>query len=206
MRGDKSHLGRLMSLFVVFVFIVALVVSFTTVQAGKLEGHWKLMSYYPSDLRDHPMYDSAGFTKILGNEKVCHKYESDVQLRVDWGFNSATQFKEMFPGDKVRAVKIEMIDPSGVVYSASPVRKIGPSTVSATYWIDVPCPDYSRPGYWKFVVVDVETSSVLDEMPFYVQPKEHKGFSVQAICGPASIVGLALIPLGLLGMRRRKNN
>ncbi|NJE30133.1 hypothetical protein E3E38_03590 [Thermococcus sp. 18S1] len=63
----------------------------------------------------------------------------------------------------------------------------------------VKCPDRSRPGYWTIVFEDGS------KVTFYVPPKEHKAFSVQAICGPASIAGLALLPLGILGVRRRRN-
>lgn len=60
------------------------------------------------------------------------------------------------------------------------------------------CPDRSRPGYWTIVFEDGS------KVTFYVSEKT-RGFSVQAICGPASIAGLALLPLGILGVRRRRN-
>ncbi|WP_054840224.1 CGP-CTERM sorting domain-containing protein [Thermococcus sp. JCM 11816] len=75
---------------------------------------------------------------------------------------------------------IKLYDPSGNLYSEG---------YQAT------CPSRDIPGYWTIVFSD--GSSV----KFYVPPKENKGFSLQAICGPALLVLLSFTPLLLF--RRR---
>jgi hypothetical protein len=78
------------------------------------------------------------------------------------------------------SVDVKLYDPSGNLYAKGSV---------------ISCPDRDIPGYWTIVFSD--GSSV----KFYVPPKENKGFSLQAICGPALLVLLSFTPLLLF--RRR---
>ena len=93
----------------------------------------------------------------------------------------------------------DVYDPNGV--SVGTVKFGLKYSHGDTTWgsFGVKCPDRSRPGYWTIVFKDGS------KVTFYVPPKENKRFSVSAICGPASMVGLTLLPLGILGVRKRRN-
>ena len=108
--------------------------------------------------------------------------------------------REMF-GDYISTAFeiLDVYDPNGV--SVGTVKFGLKYSHGDTTWgsFGVKCPDRSRPGYWTIVFKDGS------KVTFYVPPKEHKAFSVQAICGPALIAGLALLPLGILGVRKRRN-
>ncbi|WP_461866362.1 hypothetical protein [Thermococcus sp.] len=90
----------------------------------------------------------------------------------------------------------DVYDPNGV--SVGTVKFGLKYSHGDTTWgsFGVKCPDRSRPGYWTIVFEDGS------KVTFYVSEKT-RGFSVQAICGPASIAGLALLPLLGFGIRRK---
>jgi|GEM_PF-3776878 hypothetical protein len=95
---------------------------------------------------------------------------------------------------------VGIYDPNGVLYGKGFYAEGKLKSSGREYYYHlpaVPCPDRSRPGYWKIVFEDGS------EITFYVPPKENKGLSVQAICGPASLIALALLPLGVLRRKKR---
>ncbi len=97
--------------------------------------------------------------------------------------------------------KAGLYDPNGVSYDTTTATRSGEKCA-----IKLKVPDKARPGYWKIVVYPKDHREYSTSVEFYVSPEKERQVSVNATCGPASIFGLALIPLGLLGMRRRKNN
>ena len=93
---------------------------------------------------------------------------------------------------------VELVDPNGVVYDKT-------SFIGRSSGVSLKVPDTSRPGYWRIIIYPEGYKKYSRSVEFYVSPKKTKAVNIQAICGPASIAGLALLPLGILGVRKRRN-
>lgn len=84
--------------------------------------------------------------------------------------------------------KAGLYDPNGVSYDTTTATMSGKKCA-----IKLKVPDKARPGYWKIVVYPKDHREYSTSVEFYVSPKKERQVSVNATCGPAFIVFLAIL-------------